>query len=99
MNIEDKQKYKKMANISKALAHETRLFILHKLDEQEYCVKELTRMINADISTVSKHLTVLKNAGLVMDEKRGNCVFYKLRCRCVLNVFNCVNNVISETNS
>ncbi|MCF7794367.1 MAG: metalloregulator ArsR/SmtB family transcription factor [Candidatus Cloacimonetes bacterium] len=88
------KKYEEMARISKALAHATRLFIIHKLDQQEYCVKDLTQMIGADISTVSKHLTVLKNAGIINSEKRGNCIFYKLQTRCVLNIFNCVMNVI-----
>ena len=97
MNREDKSKFGKMATISKALAHPTRLFILHKLDGQELCVKELTELIGSDISTVSKHLAQLRNTGLIQDEKRGNCVYYNLRCRCVLHIFSCVNNVISAT--
>ena len=97
MNIEDKKKFSKMAEISKALAHSSRLFILHKLDAQELCVKELAQLIGSDISTVSKHLAQLKNVGLVTDEKRGNCVYYHLQCRCVLNIFSCVENVISAT--
>ncbi len=87
-------KYFEMAKIGKALAHPTRMFIVDKLNEKEHCVKELTEMIGADISTVSKHLTVLKNSGIVSDEKRGNCVYYKLECTCVLNIFRCVMNVI-----
>lgn len=94
MDAVEKKKYEEMARISKALAHATRMYIVHKLDEQEYCVRELTEMIGVDISTVSKHLTVLKNAGIVIDEKRGNCVYYKLQTKCVLNIFNCVMNVI-----
>lgn len=97
MNSEEKKKFEKMAKISKALAHPTRLFILHQLNLQEMCVKELTSSIGDDVSTVSKHLTHLKNVGLVADEKRGNCVYYSLRCRCVLNIFSCVDNVISAT--
>ena len=92
----EKRKYEELARISKALAHATRLYIIHKLDEQEYCVKELTEMIGADISTVSKHLSILKNAGIIIDEKRGNCVYYKLQCRCVLSMFSCLTNVIDS---
>ena len=94
MEMIEKRKYEELARISKALAHATRLYIIHKLDEQEYCVKELTELIGADISTVSKHLTVLKNAGIILDEKRGNCVYYKLQCSCVLSMFSCLANVI-----
>ena len=93
----DKRKYEELARISKALAHATRLYIIHKLDEQEYCVKELTELIGADISTVSKHLTILKNAGIITSDKRGNCIYYQLQCRCVLSMFSCLSNVI-DTN-
>jgi len=94
MEVNEKKKYEEMAHISKALAHATRLFIVHKLEEQQYCVKELTEMISADISTVSKHLTILKNAGIISSEKRGNCIYYQLQTRCVLHIFSCVMNVI-----
>jgi len=96
MDVLEKKKYEELARISKALAHATRLYIIHKLDEQEYCVKELTQMIGVDISTVSKHLTILKNSGIIIDEKRGNCVYYKLQCRCVLSMFSCLTNVIDS---
>ena len=42
MNREEKAKFEMMAKISKALAHPTRLYIIHKLDQQEFCVNELT---------------------------------------------------------
>ncbi|MCF7857847.1 MAG: metalloregulator ArsR/SmtB family transcription factor [Candidatus Cloacimonetes bacterium] len=96
MNFADKRKYEELAHINKALAHATRLFIVNKLDEKDYCVKELTEMIGADISTVSKHLTVLKNAGIIKDDKQGNCVYYKLQTPCVLSMFNCLANVIKS---
>ncbi|NLF58177.1 MAG: helix-turn-helix transcriptional regulator, partial [Candidatus Hydrogenedens sp.] len=43
-----------------------------------------------------KHLSVLKNAGIVEDEKRGLQVYYRLRCPCILNFFNCVEGVLQE---
>ena len=54
-------------------------------------------MIEADMSTVSRHLLVLKNAGIVQDEKRGAQVFYKLRMPCILGFFECVERVIRST--
>jgi ArsR family transcriptional regulator len=53
-------------------------------------------MIGADTSTVSKHLSVLKNAGIVQDEKRGTQVYYQLRCPCVLSFVECVEEVIQK---
>lgn len=64
------------AQIAKALAHPTRLFILDQLGRKPCCVSDLTEMIGDDVSTVSKHLAVLKAAGLVRDARRGSQVFY-----------------------
>lgn len=86
-------KYKNRAAILKALAHPTRLFIIDQLAIKEKCVCELTDMIGVDISTVSKHLSVLKNANIVKDEKKGNQVYYHLICPCVLNLFECIESI------
>jgi len=88
--------YDARAKVIKAMAHPIRLFIVDELSQNEKCVCELTRMIGLDMSTVSKHLSVLKNAGIVQDEKRGLKVYYKLRMPCVLNFFNCVDTVIKD---
>lgn len=84
------------AKVLKALAHPTRLFIVEELEKDERCVCDLTEMIGVDISTVSKHLSVLKQAGLVADDKRGNLVFYRLRVPCILNFFGCIESVIES---
>ena len=82
------------ANIFKALAHPSRLLIVEQLGQKERCVCELTEMIGADMSTVSKHLSVLKAAGIIEDDKRGLQVFYSLKMRCVLRFFDCVGEAI-----
>jgi len=84
------------ANILKALAHPTRLFMLEELADKSYCVTELTEMVGLDVSTVSKHLSILKNAGLVSVEKKGKEVFYSLRMHCALNFLDCVEAVLRE---
>ena len=90
------QRYEARAEIIKALAHPTRLFIVEALSRGERCVCELREGVGADFSTVSKHLSVLKNAGIVEDEKRGLQVYYRLRCPCILNFFGCIENVLHE---
>ena len=85
------------ARIMKALAHPTRLYIVEAVSQQEKCVQELTDLIEADISTVSKHLSVLKNADIVQDEKRGTQVYYRLKFRCVLQFFNCMESVMKSS--
>ena len=57
---------------------------------------ELTKMVGADVSTVSKHLSILKTAGIVEDEKRGAQVFYTLKMPCVLKFFSCVETVLES---
>lgn len=86
-------KFKNQARIIKALAHPTRLFIVDELARGERCVCDLTDMIGVEMPTVSRHLGVLKSAGLLEDEKRGLQVFYRLRVPCVLNFFKCVKAV------
>ena len=82
------------AKVLKALAHPSRLFIVEELEKEERCVCDLTELIGADVSTISKHLSVLKQAGIVVDDKRGNQVFYRLRVPCILNFFGCVESVL-----
>ena len=84
------------ARVMKALAHPTRLFIVDELSRGERCVCDLTEKIGADVSTVSKHLSLLKGAGIVLDDKRGVRVFYRLRVPCILNFFGCVEAVLEE---
>jgi len=86
--------YEARAQILKALAHPTRLWLVDKLAAGEKCVCELAGNLEIDFSTVSKHLAVLKHAGIVEDEKRGKQVFYHLKAPCVLNFMHCVESVI-----
>ena len=97
MNQKKQALFEARARIIKAMAHPTRLFIVDELSGQERCVNDLTGMIGADTSTVSKHLSILKNAGIIADRKRGLQVYYRLRVPCVLNFFSCVESVIRTT--
>ncbi len=94
MDEKTKARFEARAKIIKAMAHPTRLFMVDELAKGERCVCELTEMVGADMSTVSKHLAVLRGAGIVQDEKRGNQVFYSLLVPCVLHFFDCVETVL-----
>lgn len=80
--------------VMKAMAHPSRLLIIDELSHGERCVRELTDLVGHDMSTVSKHLAVLKRAGIVQDEKRGLQVYYRLKVPCILNFFQCVESVL-----
>ena len=96
MDPHTKAKFEARAKIMKAMSHPSRLFILEELSQGERCVCELTEMIGADVSTVSKHLSILKNAGIVDTDKRGTQVYYRLIAPCVLNFFSCVETVLKD---
>ena len=86
------------AAVIKALGHTSRVIIAEMLTDGEKCVNELTDAIAADISTVSKHLSVMKAVGLVEVEKRGLNQFYRLRCPCLLEFFRCVDLICDTRN-
>jgi DNA-binding transcriptional ArsR family regulator len=88
-------RYASRVRILKALAHPTRLFLVEELAGGPRCVCELTERIGDDISTVSKHLALLRDAGVLSSERRGQQIFYRLRVPCVLEIFGCVEGVLS----
>jgi ArsR family transcriptional regulator len=90
------QRFQARAKIAKALAHPSRLLILEVLEERERCVCELTELVGADQSTVSKHLAVLKQAGLVEDRKEGVMVYYRVKVCCLKGFWDCIEDVLSE---
>ena len=94
MNEKTRRQFEARARIIKALAHPTRLFVVDELSRGERCVCELRDLVGADLSTVSRHLSVLRQAGIVTDEKRGQQVWYRLRVPCVLRFFDCVESVL-----
>ncbi|PAW78071.1 MAG: transcriptional regulator [Verrucomicrobia bacterium Tous-C9LFEB] len=96
MTNADKAKFKSQALVLKALAHPSRLFIVEELSKGERCVCELTEMIGAEMPTVSRHLSLLKNAGIIVDDKRGTQVFYKLTTPCVMKFLGCMVGVESS---
>jgi ArsR family transcriptional regulator len=94
---QQKELYKMKAQVAKALAHESRLMIVDALQERDMCVSELTELVGSDQSTVSKHLSVLKNAGIVIDHKeRSNKVYYQLKVPSIQNFSLWAMHIIRE---
>lgn len=91
------RKFSLQVKVFKALSHETRLFIVDELSRGERCVCELTKMVGADISTISKHLSQLRAAGIIASDKRGMQVYYRLLTPCILQLFSCVNRGYSHS--
>lgn len=79
------------ADVFKALGHPDRLRVLDELSAGERCVCELVKSVGSSWSTVSRHLSVLKAAGIVTDEKRGLQVFYRVALPCVESFSACLD--------
>ena len=88
--------YELRAQVAKALAHPSRLMILAALQKQNMCVSELTVLVGADQSTISKHIAVLKNAGLVEKVKDGKNQNYHILCPCIQDFFDCLEQVVQK---
>ena len=92
----NRQRYEARARVAKALAHPSRLLMLDALQDGELCVCELTELVGSDQSTVSKHLAVLRQAGLVEDRKDGLMAYYSLRAPCLAGFWQCMESVLKE---
>ena len=88
------QRYEARAKVAKALAHPSRLMMLDLLDKAELSVTDLTRAVGADQSTVSKHLGILKEAGLITVRKQRTTSFYRVACGCLGGFFSCLEAVV-----
>ena len=90
------QHYEARATVAKALAHPSRLLMLDALAQKEMCVCDLTELVGADQSTVSKHLAVLKHAGIVDVRKDGVMTFYRMKIHCLEGFWKCVESVLRQ---
>jgi len=85
---------KARADVLKALAHPSRLYMVEKIQENPHCVCELSELVGSDTSTVSKHLSILKAAGILRDRKEGTTVYYSLACDCIDGILSGVESVV-----
>lgn len=83
------------ARVFKAMSHPSRMHIVSLLESGPRNVGELTDAIGCDITTVSKHLSIMRSAGIVIDETRGRSVYYSLYCSCIPRFIRCVDEIVS----
>lgn len=96
MDERTKRRYRLKADIFKALAHPMRLYMLDRLRERAWCVCELAADAGIAKSAASKHLSQLKAAGLVDDERLGTRVEYRLLAPCVPDLADCAERTVSS---
>jgi len=88
--------FEKQAEIAKAIAHPLRIAVVNFLKDGEQCVCDIAEHIGSERSNVSRHLSVMSNAGLLEYRKEGLKVIYKLKTPCILDFFSCVSRVLKQ---
>ena len=90
------QFYGRQADIIKAFAHPLRLAILDFLSDGRQCVCDIADHVGSERSNVSRHLSVMLNAGILEQHKKGLKVLYKLKTPCILKCLSCITAVLKE---
>ncbi len=80
-----------VAEVFKALGHPARVRMARALVEGEKCVCDLVEVAGLGWSAVSRHLSTMKAAGVLSDEKRGKQVIYRLELPCVGRFLACLD--------
>ena len=88
--------FERQAEIAKAIAHPLRLAIVDFLRDGEQCVCDIAEHVGAERSNVSRHLSVMVNAGVLECRKEGLKVIYRLKCVCILDFFSCITGVLKQ---
>ncbi len=84
------------ADVVKALGHPLRIEIVMYLKNRERSVSDIIKHFGVDPSNVSRHLAVLKRAGILGAKKKGLNVFYSVAMSCVPTFLNCVSQSIRK---
>ncbi|RLC62178.1 MAG: transcriptional regulator [Chloroflexi bacterium] len=84
------------AQICQGLADPTRILILYYLDEAPRYVTELAEILEVSQPTVSHHLKVLRDRGLVTATREGNTVHYALRDRRIIQALDLLRAVMAD---
>ena len=84
------------ARIFKALGHPSRLLMVDALRDGEKCVCDLQALVGDDMSTVSRHLSVLREAGIVSSENRGTNIYYRLSLCCLETFLTCTGEIMER---
>ena len=84
------------SKIIKSMAHPVRLMIIELLKDGEHSFSAIFDLFNLDKSTVSKHLLVLKESGIISSRKTGTDMIYRLDVPCITDFFSCVTAVIES---
>lgn len=84
------------ARVLKALAHPLRLQVVYALQQGEACMSELEPFLRRNQSNLSRHVSQLKQAGIVAERRAGPRVMLRLATPCILKAFDCAMEVVQS---
>ncbi len=96
MDIKKQLLFQKQADIAKAITHPLRIAIMDFLKDGEQCVCDIAEYVGSERSNVSRHLSVMVNAGVLEHHKEGLRVIYKLKTPCILEFFACMTTCLKQ---
>ena len=89
---------RRLADVLRAMGHPTRLQILQRIAEGEWCVSELGRELEQSQPNTSQHLAKLRDAGLIIPERRGGMTCYHLADKRIVQIIQQVREMIAILN-
>ena len=96
IDIKKQLLFQKQADIAKAITHPLRIAIMDFLKDGEQCVCDIAEYVGSERSNVSRHLSVMVNAGVLEHRKEGLRVIYKLKTPCILEFFACMTTCLKQ---
>jgi len=88
--------YEKQAAIAKAIAHPVRVAVLEFVKDGEQCVCDIAEAVGTERSNLSKHLSVMVSAGVLVSRKDGLKVMYRIKTPCVSKFLDCLKECLKE---
>ena len=91
-----KELYKIHAELCKVFSNPTRLEILNLLRDKELSVTELIKKTKLSQANISQHLTIMKSKGIVISDRKGKNIYYRLTNPKIIKAFDIIREVLRE---
>ena len=91
-----KELYKIHAELCKVFSNPTRLEILNLLRDTEMSVTELIEKTKLSQANISQHLSIMKSKGIVISDRKGKNIYYRLTNPKIIKAFDIIREVLSE---
>ena len=91
-----KELYEIHAEMCKVFSNSTRLEILNLLRDKELSVTELIKKTQLSQANISQHLSIMKSKGIVVSNRNGKNIYYKLTNPKIIKAFDIIRDILAE---